>query len=450
MADTRLQATFDRLSSAIEALRSGEQCTRFMALARRFHHYSPTNQLLLAAQGADGLVASYKRWATIPSVDGGTCQVRRGERALRVIAPIMIAGDDTTSDERLKGFRAVPVFHQGQLVAPPNLGAPIPQRLRGADVPQRVWDAMVAELNDAGFGVERRRPRRHESPFGETDFKHRTVVVRADVDPAQALKTLVHERAHVLLHDPSIDQRSLSRAVREVEAETVAYLVLVAVGVDSGTYTVPYVTGWASGNVELVRATAERCLASARSVIDALSARLGVELSPDPLAPSTQRVAIPTRTADAIIAAHLSNGPLDWSELIADLPGAEGARAEPSEHPTIQARQLAEAGGSPIAVRAVLEARGLNGDAIDAALASIGPDYLGEQPAVFSPSEIERRRASHPSQARREHAAALIDSWAAVPTQPTPAAVTPEALVDQWRTIELSPQHVVRLGGLCR
>lgn len=37
---------------------------------------------------------------------------------------------------------------------------------------------------------------------GYTDFTARTVRVRGDVDEAQAAKTLLHEAAHTLLHDP--------------------------------------------------------------------------------------------------------------------------------------------------------------------------------------------------------------------------------------------------------
>jgi len=37
------------------------------------------------------------------------------------------------------------------------------------------------------------------------------------------------------------------RGVKEVEAESVAYLVAGSHGLDTGGYTFPYVTGWAAG-----------------------------------------------------------------------------------------------------------------------------------------------------------------------------------------------------------
>jgi hypothetical protein len=62
----------------------------------------------------------------------------------------------------------------------------------------------------------------------------------------------------------------MSRERMEVEAESVAYLVCAYIGIDSATYTVPYVANWSVGNVELVRETAERVIEAARTVTDAL------------------------------------------------------------------------------------------------------------------------------------------------------------------------------------
>src|SRR5581483_2564118 len=60
---------------------------------------------------------------------------------------------------------------------------------------------------------------------GVTDFGGRTVTVRADVDGAQAAKTLAHELAHVLLHDGT-ENGSGCRGRAEVEAESVAYSLI--------------------------------------------------------------------------------------------------------------------------------------------------------------------------------------------------------------------------------
>ena len=55
-----------------------------------------------------------------------------------------------------------------------------------------------------------------------------------------------------------------------MEAESIAYLVCSAAGLDTDGYSFPYVASWSGGDVDAVRATAERCLATARRILDAL------------------------------------------------------------------------------------------------------------------------------------------------------------------------------------
>ena len=52
----------------------------------------------------------------------------------------------------------------------------------------------------------------------------RTVAVRENMDPAAQVKTLAHELAHVVMHDPDDDEARQHRGIREVEAESVARL----------------------------------------------------------------------------------------------------------------------------------------------------------------------------------------------------------------------------------
>lgn len=53
----------------------------------------------------------------------------------------------------------------------------------------------------------------------------------------------------------------------EVEAESVAFLVCEAAGLPTDRYSFPYVTGWAGGDAEVVRATATRVIATARTIL---------------------------------------------------------------------------------------------------------------------------------------------------------------------------------------
>ena len=116
---------------------------------------------------------------------------------------------------------------------------------------------------------------------GRTDLAARTVHVRADMDPAARVKTLLHEAGHAMLHDPAATDpagRLVCRGVAEVEAESVAFVVAAAHGMDTSAYTLPYVATWAGGPdpAATVRATAERVVSTARTILTGLGTDHGL------------------------------------------------------------------------------------------------------------------------------------------------------------------------------
>ena len=78
--------------------------------------------------------------------------------------------------------------------------------------------------------------------------------------------------------DPAAWGREVHRGVREVEAESVAYLISCAHGMDTTAYTLPYVAGWAGGTdpAATVKATAERVVRTARGVLEGLGTDHGL------------------------------------------------------------------------------------------------------------------------------------------------------------------------------
>jgi len=149
-------------------------------------------------------------------------------------------------------------------------GEPLPEvaptRLEG-DGPAGLWDALAEQVASDGYELKRGRCARPQAN-GSTDPAARTVIVRDDLSPAQAAKTLVHERAHILLgHVDSEVSYQVCRGQCEVEAESVAYLVCTQLGIEADDYSLPYVARWADGDLELIQKTAERVVTVARSIL---------------------------------------------------------------------------------------------------------------------------------------------------------------------------------------
>ena len=106
-------------------------------------------------------------------------------------------------------------------------------------------------------------------PNGLTRPTAQQVVVEEKLEEAQRTKTTVHEVAHVLMH--SSEREIACRGRIEVEAESVAYVVCGAAGLDTSAYSVAYVARWAETTTEPERtllAAAERIVSNARRILE--------------------------------------------------------------------------------------------------------------------------------------------------------------------------------------
>jgi len=162
-------------------------------------------------------------------------------------------------------------------------GAPLPDvapALLTGQAPAGLWNALSEQVLAHGYTVHRGDTGRAN---GWTDPGSRTVRVSGAVDDAQAVKTLIHELGHLECgHVGDLPTYATCRGRCEVEAESVAYVVAAAHGLDASGYTFAYVAGWAGGDLTQVRQAAETVTKAARTILDHCSANTGT--APDDLA----------------------------------------------------------------------------------------------------------------------------------------------------------------------
>jgi antirestriction protein ArdC len=172
-------------------------------------------------------VAGYRTWQALGR------QVRRGEHGIAVLAPVTYrtqesatgTTDTTEPDEcarQLRGFKFEHVFDISQTDGE-ELPDVAPVALIG-ESPAGLWDAIVAQIEAEGF-TACRGVCANSGANGETSWSTPTVTVRDDLEPAQACRTLVHERAHIVLRHGDELRSSGCRGRVEVEAESVAFMV---------------------------------------------------------------------------------------------------------------------------------------------------------------------------------------------------------------------------------
>ena len=261
----RLRAMHAEVEAATAQLSGPAKWREFLDAQARFHRYSWHNTLLILSQRPDATkVAGLHDWA-----DNFGRSVKKGEKAIWVLAPtryrkVTVADDGTEETEERLFFRPVPVFDVSQTEGPP---LPEPPSIEASDTrteaPPGMAEALSGWVRARGFD-----PRRAELPgalYGRTDFSARTVEVNASHNGAQQALTLAHEAAHIALgHDACYGK---SRPEREIEAESVAYIVGRHFGLaDAGSFN--YVANWAHGDPEAVRKTAGRVVSAAKQVLD--------------------------------------------------------------------------------------------------------------------------------------------------------------------------------------
>ena len=95
----------------------------------------------------------------------------------------------------------------------------------------------------------------------------------------QTLKTLIHETAHAKLHALPVENGVIKGRpekdgpTREVEAESIAYVVCQHFGIDTSDYSFAYVTGWSRDKkLPELKASLECISSTAGEMIDMIEA----------------------------------------------------------------------------------------------------------------------------------------------------------------------------------
>lgn len=284
VSDERLAELTDQLETGIRELYASGRYAEYLAAMSQFHHYSFGNALLILFQfPTASRVAGYNTWKKLGR------QVKRYEKGIKILAPCpyqrAVEQDqkDPETGQTLYGpdgkplretryipvthFKAATVFDISQTEGRelPNIGV---SELSG-DVSD--FSALYTRLKALSpLPVEEDHV--PSTAKGYTSFIEQRIVLRPGMSQAQTIKTLVHEIAHAKLHDPDIlEGAQRPRREKEVEAESVAYVVCQHFGLDTSEYSFGYVAGWSQGReLAELKASLDRIHSTAGEIISAI------------------------------------------------------------------------------------------------------------------------------------------------------------------------------------
>lgn len=244
------------LEEGIKNVFTSERYKDFLKFTSKFHNYSINNIVWLQSQKPTiSYVAGLKTWNTLGR------KVNKGEKSLKVLAPMKhskvldMEKIDTKTGKPLKdskgniitekqkvewiSYRAVPVFDISQT--------------NGKEIP-RLIDELNGTLGNKKILLESLKniskvPIDFKEIPGEAkgyfDTKANCIAIQKDMSEIQTLKTMVHELTHSRLHNLNEkDIKNKSRETKELEAESVAYVVLNHFDIDTSDYSFGYLASW--------------------------------------------------------------------------------------------------------------------------------------------------------------------------------------------------------------
>lgn len=287
----QVKELMDKLEKGVEDVFNSQRYRDYLQTMSRFYRYSFNNTMLIFMQRPDAtLVAGYSSWQK-----NFNRYVKRGEKGIKILAPtpykykVEMVKTDPVTKEPIKNdkgkpitelveisrmaFKPVTVFDVSQ-----TDGEPLPEpisELAGEVKDYNLLFRAVTQLSpfSIGFGQI------SSGAKGYCDYEERKILIKESMSQVQTVKTAIHEIAHATLHnwynEGDSSELNKDRRTREVEAESVAYVVCQHYGIDTSDYSFGYIAGW-SRDKELteLKSSLETIRSAASSLIDAIDSHL--------------------------------------------------------------------------------------------------------------------------------------------------------------------------------
>jgi len=284
-----------RIDEGVKAVFQSDKYKEYLKFASKFTDYSARNTLLINLQRPDAtLVAAYGKWKQLGR------QVERGQTGIEILAPVAYKTNQVLETERpavdefgnqlynpdgtekmetvekpMTGlaFKKVYVFDVSQ-TSGKELPDPVTE-LTG-DIDSARKEAVFAALKKVtGIDIEFKDIK--GGAKGYYSATNNEIVIKSGMSDAQTLKTAFHEAAHNLLHDPAKDivTNKSPRNEKEVQAESVAFMVAERFGIDTSEYSFPYIASWSDGKqLEQLKSALQEIQEAAKKISSEIESEL--------------------------------------------------------------------------------------------------------------------------------------------------------------------------------
>lgn len=278
-----------KLHQDVESFKESGELENYFKFCGKFINRSFNNQMLIYfAKPEATFVKGYKQWIddhkrivvactvcrSFKNADC-SCEERTAPTRIEQLAPMIKKTENKINgeEEEILFFRVVYVFDIADTEALEG-GEEIPEITSWVDFDIENADELEARfveiINNNSFSF-RYDSWDSKNLNGFCDFQKQEIVVSADRPKAQQIKTIIHEIGHMFAHNRDEYMKCDDpRGLREVEAESIAYVVANMLGLDTSDYSIGYVASWSDSDEGSLKKSIGTVTKTAEKIMDLL------------------------------------------------------------------------------------------------------------------------------------------------------------------------------------
>ena len=287
--DKKIKALLEQAEQGIKDVFESDNYRNYLATMAKFHSYSFRNCLLILMQNPDASrVAGYNTWQT-----KFHRHVLRGEKGIQIIGyiskKINVEQERKDSNEnilidtegkpikdtvtkQIPSFTPVYVYDVSQ-----TEGEPLPQLINELKGDVDIYNDLMTAIKEVSpfpivFEVIQDGAKGYCNPAAQK------IAINIGMSEMQNIKTAIHEVTHADLHTPTLNialNKKTTMDVREIEAESTAFVVCSHYGINTSNYTFPYLASWSSSKeVKELQSSLETIQKQAGELIEKIDTRL--------------------------------------------------------------------------------------------------------------------------------------------------------------------------------
>lgn len=259
---TKEQQAFEMIEQGVKDVYTSENFKNYLSFLSKFHNYSFNNTILIISQfPSASLVAGLQSWNR-----NFKRQVNKGSKAIKILAPYNMtiktkeeSLDDNgniiqiEAESKITKFRVVNVFDVSQ-----TSGEPLPELISDLKGTSKDIEILIESIKEVcEIPIEFTSPLIDETlsdgAKGYYSLTDNKIVINEELENLQLVKTLAHEFVHSLLHNDKNIKKTQSQ--REIEAESLAFVLCNHFGIDTSDYSFGYIASYAQNDHDFLKKT---------------------------------------------------------------------------------------------------------------------------------------------------------------------------------------------------